>query len=64
MDAWYARAHLEEVSVPFALRCDRNGNWTIGVPMELECALAECVGSLVPGIEFEILAQGARVASR
>jgi hypothetical protein len=64
MDAWYARAHLEEVAVPFALRCDRNGNWSISVPMELESALAECVGALVPGIEFEVIAVGGRVASR
>jgi hypothetical protein len=64
MDAWYARAHLEEVDVPFALRCDQNGNWSISVPMELESSLAECVGNLVPGIEFEIIEVGARVASR
>jgi hypothetical protein len=64
MDAWYAKAHLEEVDVPFALRCDRNGNWAISVPMELESALAECVGSLVPGIEFEVIPVGGRVASR
>jgi hypothetical protein len=32
--------------------------------MELESALAECVGSLVPGIEFEVIPVGGRVASR
>lgn len=64
MDAWYARAHLEEVDVPFALRCDLNGNWSIAVPVEMEAAFIECVGAIVPNIEFEMIEVGARVAAR
>lgn len=31
--AWYGHAHLDELDVPFAMRCDPNGNWSMSVPM-------------------------------
>lgn len=60
LDAWYARAHISERcddmeacrAVPFALRCDQNGNWFLSCSPFDEMELAEAFGTLVPGIEF------------
>lgn len=60
IDSWYARAHISEHNaesdacraVPFALRCDRNGNWFISCSPFDEMDLAEAFATLVPGIEF------------
>lgn len=67
MDAWYARAIITDAEcldeVPFALRCDRNGNWFVSVSPFAEMDLAEAFATIVPGIEFiELRGRNARAA--
>lgn len=63
MDAWYARAHIvdgadEAIAVPFALRCDCNGNWSVSVSPFCESDLVEAFATIVPGIEFVEMPRG------
>lgn len=64
MSAWYARAHYESLDVPFALRCDKNGNWSMVVGMQNAPELSVCMGALVPdSIEIiELRGREARAA--
>lgn len=52
--AWYVKAHWSMLSVPFALRCDDNGNWSTMVSMERAADLHLCLDHLMPDF-IEIL---------
>jgi hypothetical protein len=62
--AWYSRAHWDQLDVPFALRCDHNGNWTAVVSMRNAPELGVCLGNVLPErIEIiEIRGRNARAA--
>jgi hypothetical protein len=58
--AWYAWAYNEKphtnnsIHAPFALRCDRNGNWSIVTGMQDAGVLNALLAQIVP-MEIEII---------
>lgn len=62
--AWYAKAHWSTMSVPFALRCDANGNWSTLVSMDRAADLHQCLDHIMPDfIEImEVRGRNARAA--
>jgi hypothetical protein len=46
--AWYVRAEWSSMQVPFALRCDFNGNWNVMVSMTRAADLHHCLDHIVP----------------
>lgn len=48
VSAWYCKAHWGAISVPFALRVDHNGNWSVMVGMFRAADLYHCLDHIVP----------------
>lgn len=50
MTAWYLKAEWSSMTVPFALRVDHNGNWSVMVSLMRAADLHICLEHIVPNL--------------